>query len=125
MDDISCTLNFQVHIDAMQWLFLNFLSHDAREACPLELFYDREPRRLGGSDLQPHVIPWRSLAPEIISGDIDVVDKSCSIGFRSLNQIKVAALNSGYVVGDNHCFIATQLHILNFFCLRHLAWQIP
>ena len=51
MDDFSSSLNFKVHADAMQWLFLPFLNKDAKLAYPLDLFYDPDVRRLGCSDM--------------------------------------------------------------------------
>ena len=103
MANFSRNLDFRPHTEAMRWFFLPFLSPEAQLAYPQDTFYYPLSRRLGCSDLEPHKVQWRALPAEQIAGDLDKVDKSCSLaGQLVIKEFKVAAFNSGYIVGDNH-----------------------
>ena len=83
-------------------------------AYPPDLFYDRDTRRLGCSDLEQRLVPWTSLCPDVIAGDVDKLDQSVSLGAKfTFKHTRVAEFNSGYAVCDSHRSIAHQLHDLN------------
>ena len=103
-----------MHLEAIPWLFLSFLSKEDQSAYPLDLLYDPVERRLGCSDLEPHKVQWKTLPAEEIAGDLDRIDQSCSRGDQLvLHNLRVAAFNSGYILGDDHRSIAHRLHDLH------------
>ena len=80
-------------------------------AYPKDLFYGPTERRLGCADLEPSRVSWLSLPPADIAGDVDRLHQTCSLGSCLVyKHVRVAAFNSGYIVGDNHISIAHQLH---------------